>query len=40
MPEITNVGLNIAEKSTVIWNVADIMLVLMEEDTAYTMREK
>ncbi len=25
MPEITNVGLNIAEKSTVIWNVADML---------------
>lgn len=25
MPEITNVGTNIAEKSTVIWNVADML---------------
>lgn len=25
MPEISNVGLNIAEKSTVIWNVADML---------------
>lgn len=25
MPEITNVGINIAEKSTVIWNVADML---------------
>ena len=25
MPEITNVGVNIAEKSTVIWNVADML---------------
>ena len=25
MPEITNVGLNISEKSTVIWNVADML---------------
>lgn len=25
MPEITNVGINISEKSTVIWNVADML---------------
>ena len=25
MTEVTNVGLNIAEKSTVIWNVADML---------------
>ena len=25
MSEVTNVGVNIAEKSTVIWNVADML---------------